>query len=64
MGENGYGTSAFQFNLNSVPFKFKDITSDTTGKMRFVGGLTGVSVDKEDNALMPVFGYGVFELKD
>jgi hypothetical protein len=64
MGENGVYTSSFVYNLNAVPFIFKDVRSNTTTKMRFVGGLTGVSVNKLNNALKPVFGYGVLELDD
>ncbi len=63
MGESGISTSCFIYNLNAVPFIFKD-ENDTQTKMRFVGGLTGVSVNKLNNALKPVFGYGVLELDD
>jgi len=64
MGESGFTVLSFVYNLNAVPFTFKDVRSNTTTKMRLVGGLTGVSVNKLNNALKPVFGYGVLELDD
>lgn len=61
MGENGFGTSSFVYNLNNVPFVFKDIGTGIQTKMRFVGGLMGVNVNKLNNALKPIFGYSVVE---
>ena len=61
MGEQGLGTTDFKYTLNKVPFTFKVDDKETDMFVR--GGLFGVSVCKEDNALLPIFGYAVTQDK-
>lgn len=53
-------TNSFNYHMNQVPFKW--IYLGRTIDMKFVGGLMGIVVEK-DQALMPVFGYAIVEDK-
>lgn len=57
---SGVTTSSFSYHMNQVPFKWQYFNQDID--MLFVGGLIGVSLQK-DNSLKPVFGYAVTEAK-
>ena len=58
---NGVTTRSFDYHMNQVPFIWDYPGQEI--KMLFIGGMVGVSVNKIDNALEPVFGYAVTENK-